>query len=51
MRHLVEQLEKLSGRLRSGGGAARVEKQHRAGKMTASPRWSIPARSFWRSAC
>lgn len=38
MRHLVEQLEKLSGRLRSGGGAARVEKQHRAGKMTARER-------------
>src|ERR1700729_2550256 len=38
MRHLVEQLEKLAERLRAGGGAARVEKQHRAGKMTARER-------------
>ena len=40
MRHLVEQLEKLAARLRSGGGPARVEKQHRAGKMTARERIS-----------
>ena len=38
MRHLVEQLQKLEGRLREGGGAARIEKQHRAGKMTARER-------------
>jgi len=38
MRHLVEQLEKLENRLREGGGASRVEKQHRAGKLTARER-------------
>src|SRR5208282_3304921 len=38
MRHLVEQLEKLEGRLRAGGGPSRIEKQHRAGKMTARER-------------
>ena len=38
MRHLVEQLQKLEGRLREGGGPARIEKQHRAGKMTARER-------------
>jgi 3-methylcrotonyl-CoA carboxylase beta subunit len=38
MRHLVEQLEKLEGRLREGGGPARVEKQHKAGKLTARER-------------
>ena len=38
MRHLVEQLSKLEDRLREGGGAARIEKQHRAGKMTARER-------------
>ena len=38
MRHLVEQLRKLEDRLREGGGAARIEKQHRAGKMTARER-------------
>jgi acetyl-CoA carboxylase carboxyltransferase component len=38
MRHLVEQLEKLAARLRDGGGAAKIEKQHRAGKMTARER-------------
>ncbi len=38
MRHLVEQLQKLESRLREGGGAARIEKQHRAGKMTARER-------------
>lgn len=37
-RHLVEQLGKLEARLREGGGAARIEKQHRAGKMTARER-------------
>jgi acetyl-CoA carboxylase carboxyltransferase component len=38
MRHLVEQLHKLEERLRAGGGAARIEKQHKAGKMTARER-------------
>jgi acetyl-CoA carboxylase carboxyltransferase component len=38
MRLLVEQLAKLETRLREGGGAARIEKQHRAGKMTARER-------------
>jgi acetyl-CoA carboxylase carboxyltransferase component len=38
MRHLVEQLAKLEGRLRAGGGPAKIEKQHRAGKMTARER-------------
>jgi 3-methylcrotonyl-CoA carboxylase beta subunit len=38
MRHLVEQLAKLEVRLREGGGATRIEKQHRAGKMTARER-------------
>ena len=38
MRLLVEQLHKLEDRLREGGGGARIEKQHRAGKMTARER-------------
>jgi len=38
MRHLVEQLHKLEARLREGGGAARAEKQHKAGKLTARER-------------
>jgi 3-methylcrotonyl-CoA carboxylase beta subunit len=38
MRHLVEQLQKLEGRIRDGGGPTRIEKQHRAGKMTARER-------------
>ncbi len=38
MRHLVEQLAALEARLRQGGGAARIDKQHRAGKMTARER-------------
>lgn len=38
MRLLVEQLHKLEDRLRAGGGPARTEKQHRAGKMTARER-------------
>ena len=38
MRHLVEQLEKLASRLREGGGAARIQKQHKAGKLTARER-------------
>src|SRR5215469_4015188 len=38
MRLLVEQLGRLESRLREGGGAARIDKQHRAGKMTARER-------------
>ena len=38
MSHLVEQLRKLEERLRAGGGAAKIEKQHRAGKLTARER-------------
>ncbi|HEY1335910.1 MAG TPA: acyl-CoA carboxylase subunit beta [Bryobacteraceae bacterium] len=38
MRLLMEQLHALENRLREGGGAARIEKQHRAGKMTARER-------------
>jgi 3-methylcrotonyl-CoA carboxylase beta subunit len=38
LRLLVEQLRKLEERLRQGGGASRIEKQHRAGKMTARER-------------
>ena len=38
MRLLVEQLQKLECRLREGGGASKIERQHRAGKMTARER-------------
>src|SRR5947207_15084780 len=38
MRHLVEQLHTLEERLRAGGGPSKVEKQHRAGKLTARER-------------
>ena len=38
MRHLVEQLQRLEDRLRAGGGPARIDKQHRAGKLTARER-------------
>src|SRR5918911_3682086 len=38
MRLLVEQLQRLEARLREGGGPSRVERQHRAGKMTARER-------------
>src|ERR1022692_3541782 len=38
MRHLVEQLKKLEERLRAGGGPAKTERQHRAGKMAARER-------------
>jgi len=38
MRLLVEQLHKLEARLREGGGPARVERQHKAGKLTARER-------------
>src|SRR5580658_6177878 len=38
MRLMVDQLAALEERLREGGGPARIEKQHRAGKMTARER-------------
>jgi acetyl-CoA carboxylase carboxyltransferase component len=38
MRHLVDTLHHLEATLREGGGAERIEKQHRAGKMTARER-------------
>jgi 3-methylcrotonyl-CoA carboxylase beta subunit len=38
MRLLVEQLAKLEARLKEGGGAARIDRQHRAGKLTARER-------------
>jgi 3-methylcrotonyl-CoA carboxylase beta subunit len=38
MQHLVDQLASLEERLRAGGGAARVDKQHKAGKLTARER-------------
>jgi 3-methylcrotonyl-CoA carboxylase beta subunit len=38
VRLLVEQLGKLEARLREGGGAARIERQHKSGKLTARER-------------
>jgi acetyl-CoA carboxylase carboxyltransferase component len=38
MRHLVDQLQKLEARLREGGGQARIERQHKSGKLTARER-------------
>ena len=38
MQHLADQLSSLEDRLRQGGGAARIDKQHKAGKMTARER-------------
>src|ERR1700683_3550049 len=38
MRQLVESLQELEDRLRQGGGAAKIEKQHRDGKLTARER-------------
>lgn len=38
MRLLVEQLKRLERGLMEGGGAGRIERQHRAGKMTARER-------------
>ncbi len=37
-RFLVDQLRKLEDRLRAGGGSDKIEKQHRAGKLTARER-------------
>ena len=38
MRELVEELQTLEERLRAGGGAKKIEKQHRDGKLTARER-------------
>jgi 3-methylcrotonyl-CoA carboxylase beta subunit len=38
MRELTDELHRLESRLRSGGGPAKVEKQHRDGKLTARER-------------
>jgi acetyl-CoA carboxylase carboxyltransferase component len=38
MRHLVETLHRLEATLREGGGAQKIEKQHKAGKLTARER-------------
>jgi acetyl-CoA carboxylase carboxyltransferase component len=38
MRHLVDQLKTLEDRLRLGGGPAKIDRQHRAGKMAARER-------------
>ena len=38
MRQLVESLQELEDRLRQGGGAKKIEKQHRDGKLTARER-------------
>jgi 3-methylcrotonyl-CoA carboxylase beta subunit len=38
MHHLVGNLQRLEAKLREGGGAERIEKQHRAGKLTARER-------------
>src|SRR3954451_14013617 len=38
MKQLVEQLQELEDRLRLGGGAKKIEKQHRDGKLTARER-------------
>src|SRR6266540_7537853 len=38
MRRLVEKLQTVEERLRAGGGPAKIEKQHRDGKLTARER-------------
>src|SRR3954465_11234619 len=38
MRHLVETLRQLEDKLREGGGPQKIEKQHKAGKLTARER-------------
>lgn len=38
MRHLIDNLRQLESKLREGGGADRIAKQHRAGKLTARER-------------
>src|SRR5689334_8145051 len=41
MRALVESLQELEDKLRIGGGAAKIEKQHRDGKLTARERIAL----------
>src|SRR5262249_8594025 len=41
MRLMVDQLAKLQTRLREGGGAARIDRQHKAGKLTARERIAL----------
>src|SRR5579871_4476642 len=38
MRALVEEWQRLEEKLREGGGSAKIEKQHAAGKLTARER-------------
>ncbi len=38
---MVESLQRLEAKLREGGGKARIDKQHRAGKLTARERVSL----------
>ncbi|MBI3698404.1 MAG: acyl-CoA carboxylase subunit beta, partial [Acidobacteria bacterium] len=38
MRNLVEQIRQLEEHLRQGGGPSRIERQHKAGKLTARER-------------
>ncbi len=38
MRRLLERLDELERRIRAGGGPAKIEKQHREGKLTARER-------------
>ncbi|MGE5648229.1 MAG: acyl-CoA carboxylase subunit beta [Acidobacteriota bacterium] len=38
MRRLLERLENIEARVREGGGAKKIEKQHREGKLTARER-------------
>jgi 3-methylcrotonyl-CoA carboxylase beta subunit len=40
MRSLVEEFQQIEDRLRNGGGSAKIEKQHREGKLTARERVS-----------
>src|SRR5437773_10121052 len=38
MRHILDQLHHLEHRLRQGGGHARIDRQHKAGKVPARER-------------
>ncbi|HEY3840077.1 MAG TPA: carboxyl transferase domain-containing protein, partial [Bryobacteraceae bacterium] len=38
MRNLIEQIQSLESRLREGGGSLKIDRQHRAGKLTARER-------------
>jgi 3-methylcrotonyl-CoA carboxylase beta subunit len=41
MQNMVDQLASLEERLQAGGGAARIDKQHKAGKLTARERIAL----------